>query len=290
MEATDGVLYYVPVDYAKFEIRGFQKEHFFSNPNLSFIHSVEEGTGEIRLSYAIYRGMKIKVYESGRITLQGSLHKYWNHGKHNHNDFSKIGFDYVVNHIEETFKIDRGELYITAMEIGVNVIPPVQTSLIINNTFMHKGNDFEQRMSNDQAKYHGIKLDKFEIKIYDKAKQYKLPSPLMRIEVKYSNWSAMRKRGIVTLDDFIRSDKEWFRKDLIRCWEEILFFDPTAETKEKWSKYSNPNFWREKRETVSRATFSENVSRLRQLNKSGMNVQKVVGELIDKKLLLCSNT
>lgn len=36
----------------------------------------------------IYNGLTFDIYNSGRVFISGSLHKYWNNGHHNHNDFS----------------------------------------------------------------------------------------------------------------------------------------------------------------------------------------------------------
>jgi len=290
MQPATDVISYVPVDYIKARIKGVHKKWFFSNGLLNFIPVLDEG-GEIRHYYAMYRGLKVKIYAQGTITLQGSLHKYWNYGQHNYNDFSRSGFDEVIQSLRVTLGIEPSQLHITCMEVGVNIVPPVKTASVLNNIFMHKGKDVEQRMSNDHAKFHCVEHDKFVIKLYDKAKQYRLPIDLMRIELKYTNWSSFRKIGIATLADFIHCDKTIFKNDLLLRWDELLFHDPTSQIPERWTAYSNANFWREKRDKVSRTAFSYQFKRLRTLNaKNGQNLQAVIKQLVSDKLSTCMNT
>ena len=45
---------------------------------------------------AFYKGLEFKIYDItkstpyNRITIEGSLHKYWNNGAHNFNDFNNF--------------------------------------------------------------------------------------------------------------------------------------------------------------------------------------------------------
>jgi hypothetical protein len=289
MEACMDVLRYVPVDYLKAVVKGVGKELFFNNPHLNFIPVLGEG-GVVRFFYALHRGLKFKVYESGRITLEGSLHKFWNGGRHNHNDFTATGFEDIIMQLQDKFNIEPKHLYISCMEVGVNIVPPVETELLLNHVFMHRRKDIEQRLSSDKGKFHCIEHDKFDIKLYDKARQYQLSGQLLRIELKYTNWSVWRKSGIATLADFIDCDKTPFKTDLSRCWDEVLFFDPTAQIPGKWNEYANLNFWRAKRAIVSRQAFRQHVNRLKELNKNGRNLQNIVSELIVEKLLHCAKT
>jgi hypothetical protein len=290
MRSSADVLEYVPIDYMKAEVIGIDRAQLTDNCLLEFIPSLGKGS-EIRYYYAYFRGLRIEMYESGRITIEGSLHKYANHGKHNHNDFRKSDFENVIRSLKMNLKIEPHHLHIICMEVGVNIVPPIETSQLLNNIFMFRGKDIEQRMSNDKAKYHGVECDKFEFKAYDKAKQFRLPGQLIRIEIKYSNWSSQRKAGLQTLADFISSNKSWFKDDLLRIWNELLFFDPTAQIPNRWGAYSNANFWRMKWKEVSRVAFHYHVKRLRGYNeKNGRNIQGVVSNLISEKLELCANT
>ena len=109
-----------------------------NNSKLNFCVPVNPTTGEMRtktkngkkaMPYlnAYFRGIEFRIYESGSVYVSGSLHKYWNHGGHNYNDFDLNALTCVLNDIQETFNIKPQQLVLKQLEIGVNFIPPYPT-------------------------------------------------------------------------------------------------------------------------------------------------------------------
>ena len=69
--------------------------YFEQHPLLEFQNLLNTTTGELSIkSNAFYRGLEFKIYDITektpykRLTIEGSLHKYWNNGAHNFNDFN----------------------------------------------------------------------------------------------------------------------------------------------------------------------------------------------------------
>lgn len=269
---------YIPLDFLKGKIIGLEHDYFLKNESLHFTPILhKENSGEIKFYFVEYCNMILKVYPNKGIYISGSLHKLYNEGLHNYNQFNESALNRALELLNEVFGIKPKNIRILCLEYGVNITPPIQSNLIIDNLMQHKCKDFEQKISNDKGKYSQCEHSDYIIKIYNKGKQYSLDENLLRIEIKQTNWSTYRlKNRIVTLQDFIECDKTIFIQNLISKWNEIVFYDPTNKGVEKWSKYSNVNFWRDIK-GYSGTTIKKHRDRLRELNSNnGVDVQKLV--------------
>lgn len=272
---------YIPIDYIRGQIIGLSKSHFLDNDTLVFTPVFERETSDcVKYWYCGLNNLKLKIYESGGIYISGSLHKFYNGGLHNHNQFSESQYLDVLSQLKETFRITPENIYIQCLEYGVNVKPPIKTNDILNNLIQHKNQDFEQKISNDRGKYLQCEHSQYIIKVYNKAKQYKLKDEVLRIEIKQTNWSNYRKQSITTLHDFNNVDKSIFVSYLLEKWNEIVLFDPTNREVGQWIKYSNINFWRSLDPKSDKTKFTHK-TRLKELNKSkGRDIQTLINDQI----------
>jgi hypothetical protein len=274
---------YIPIDFIKCEVIGLDKDYFLKNPKLIFTPKLKD-KDVIQCFYLIDENIKIKVYESNRIFIEGSLHKYANNGIHNHDDFTPIRFFEVVKKLNDRFGIKPENMRILCLEYGYNITPPIATDLIINHTLKHINKDSEILLSTDRAKYRQFEHQEYIIKTYNKGKQYKCKEDILRIEIKQKDWRIYRLIGIHTLNDFINHEKTIFVNDLLKKWNEILFYDPTIKNNLKYLHYRDVNYWNELRATKSNKTYSQHVNKLRELNATkGENIQKRVSNLIREK-------
>ncbi|MFN4234413.1 MAG: hypothetical protein ACK4IK_06350 [Bacteroidia bacterium] len=281
-------IYYIPVDFLKAEVIGLHKEYFFNNRCLVFTPVIKKGTSEeLNYEYLEHKNLKLKVYTSGRITLSGSLHKYYNGGMHNYNDFNAVMYQNVLDEINIKFGILPENLRILQIEYGVNINPEIPTDEVLKGLLQHKRKDFELKISNDRGKYYQVMHEQYIIKIYDKAKQYKLDKKILRIEIKQTNWSKYRlEKKLITLKDFNDVDKQLFLSNLLQKWDEVLFYDSTITTVNRWHKYSNINFWQSLiKKSVSNKTFAKHRNKLKEINqKFGLNIQNRIYNLIKEKV------
>lgn len=277
---------YIPLDFIKARVIGLDKNYFLDNSNLIFTPQFEQGTTDtVKYWYLLHENIKIRVYETGAIFLSGSLHKYFNNGIHNYNDFGNTQFDEVVSRLNIEFGILPENLYLLCIEYGVNISPPIDTTQILNNCFEHKKVDFVEPIRNVKGTYKQVEHTNYILKVYDKGKQYDTPAPILRIEVKQTNWSEYRKQGFNTLKEFIKTDKLIFVRSLLDKWDKVVFYDPTNTDIDRWNKYNNVNFWRELRtKGVSNTTYSKHRNRLTELNKEhGENTQlKIYNSIVQK--------
>jgi hypothetical protein len=283
-ESGEAQIYdYIPIDYIKCEVIGLDKDHFLNNPKLVFTPKIKD-RDEVHFQYLIDQNIKLKVYESNKIFIDGSLHKYANNGIHNHNDFTHLGFSRVLDSLKNRFEIEPKNMRVLCLEFGYNITPPIDPDLIINHLLKHKNKDVEVLLSNDRAKYRQFKHGNYILKIYNKGKQYDCEDEILRIEVKQTNWHEYRTIGINTLEDFIKHDKTTFVDSLLTKWNEVLFYDPTIKDNAQFIQYRDVNYWNELRATVSGKTYNKHANRLKQLNATkGENVQLKVSELIREK-------
>lgn len=236
---------YISVDYINCLVIGLDIDHFKQNMDFTYYESKREDVS--KFEYFVKDNIVVKHFvdsKQNRITLSGSLHKYFNDGLHNYDLFTHENYLKALERLKNEFAVEPENLYILTLEYGVNIKPPIRTKKILDNLFMHRHAKAESPINNKRGYYKQFKHDKYIIKAYDKAKQFKLKYELMRFEIKETNWSENRlKHGIKTLADFNKSDKTIFVNRLINKWDEIIFYDPTIKGLGKWDKYSNQNFW-----------------------------------------------
>jgi hypothetical protein len=291
---SDGMIQsysFIPVDYVKFEIIGIDAESILKNPNLTFTPKLKDGDELVSYSSMI-DNMKIKVsIPSNRITLSGSIHKFWNGGVHNYNDFDEVAFRDSTHRMYSTFQVAPMHLKILSMEYGVNINIDYPVKNVLNNCFQHKGKDVEVKISNDGGKYHQAQHDRYFLKLYDKGKQYGLIGKnLLRIEVKEINWTTNRKHGILTFKDFIECDKSIFIKNLIHQWMSVILFDFNTPTHLIKPEYTNANYWRDLREKVknkelSKTSFHRHWKELKNINAiHGNDIQNIITQSIIQKI------
>lgn len=74
---------------------------------LPFKIGVDLATGEIidNVPKAEYKNFTFQIFQSGRIEITGSLHKYWNDGESNFNDFALEDVRQVINELRDLFDL-----------------------------------------------------------------------------------------------------------------------------------------------------------------------------------------
>lgn len=288
---------YMPVDFISGKIIGMELSAILNNPRLSFTQKVNPTTGEILPRYAKdgtllqpmqmaeHEGMKFEHFlDSNTMYFSGSLHKYWNDGHHNYNNFNYYAFNETIEKMYRELGIKPENIWLSCLEYGVNFTPPIECVDILNGCIEHWGIDVVVCKDDPRGKYHQAEHNKYILKLYDKGKQNGLSENILRIEMKETNWSDNRKKGIRTLADFIECDKIPFVNRLIKKWQEVIFADPTALKKGEYNESETKRYWRELRPRKNRNIKSKRLKELRHLNKTqGENIQgQIVERMIEK--------
>jgi hypothetical protein len=312
------------IDFVKVELINSDNEYFEHHPLLLFelknvtedgelIPVVKNGKtakdskGNIIyksiLKQAFYNGLDFKLYDTTektpykRLTIEGSLHKYWNKGAHNFNDFSINEISEVRDNLKKLFNIDFENCILRQLEIGVNILPPVPTKKILRYCLLHKTNELKSIYTKDEGNYIQTKNQRHLIKLYDKRTHYQnkgfeIDNDIFRIEKKYSKMVELNREGIYNLNDLTKHDLSRFKGDLLNLWNSVLFYDWSALDGTKYKNtYSNTNYWLDLAEN-NYSNFKYHRNNLQSiLNKYPNNIKKQIADIISKKVdLLNINT
>lgn len=284
---------------SKFEDNPLLDFYYYVNPETSEIRTTNR-QGKIIIPYrnAYFKSLEFRIYDTGTITLSGSLHKFYNSGAHNYNDFNLKAFLGVLNDLKELFDINLENCIIKCLEIGVNIIPPIPTNHFLDYCFLHKTLPFENKINSDEGKYKQVKHQQYIIKIYNKALHYKkdfdIKTEIMRFEIKYTKMQRLNKRGIYNLQDLANYDLHKFKDELLNEFNNILFFDTTIKSnKPIISSYNNPIYWLRLLDNDKKNNlFNYHRKQLRKITSTNSeNIQFQTSEIMSKKIdLLNSDT
>ncbi len=249
------------VDYIKVLVKNINPKILEDNTALNFFDNINLTTGEIRThnkhgkkvtpsKTAYFKNLEFKIYENGTITISGSVHKYFNNGKHNYNDFNSNDFKNIVLELSKKFMIPLENCILRSLEIGVNIQPPITSNEIIESCFLHKTSPLELKRDSIEGKYKQATHSQYYIKLYNKGLQYKKNHEILRFEIKYSKMEKLNKIGIYTLEDLYNTKLSIFKDQLLKEWNNLLFYDQTTQIdtlgykhRIKLLKYSNPKYW-----------------------------------------------
>lgn len=279
-----------------------------ANPLLNFFNIINLATGEIKTinkygnkvtpsKVAYYLGLEFKIYDTGTITIAGSLHKYWNTGLHNYNDFNNDAVNAVLKDLKDKFGIDAKQCIIKCLEIGINITPPKPTNEILDNCFLHKTKPFEFQKNSDEGKYKQVQHSQYIIKVYNKAQHYKskglkIDGEIIRFEIKYTKMEKLNKKGIYSLQDLIDYGLYNFKSELLDEWKNVLFFDKTIQIdtlskrlKNRVCDYSNPNYWTGLLSNNQKNNFKYHRTQLQEITSSySEDVKNKILEIMAKKI------
>ncbi len=155
------------------------------NTKWDFTQHANIATGDILSHTAEYKGWKFKTFPSGRIEIKGSLHKYYNEGLHNYDDYTISNLSETIARMETEFGIVANRASIHNLEYGVNISPPFDPTTLIDSLISFKFKPFNMM----QVKHAGhgkecFHFGQYGLKIYDKGLQNKIPKNILRLEKK----------------------------------------------------------------------------------------------------------
>ena len=290
------------IDFIKINIKELNPAILEANPLLEFFDNINLLTGEIKTTNrqgqtikpyknAFYNGLEFKIYDNGFITLSGSLHKYWNKGSHNYNDFNLTAFLCVLNELKHKFNITLEQCVLKCLEIGVNIAPQIPTNQFLDYCFLHKTKPFEYQKNSDEGKYKQVQHEHYIIKIYNKALHYKsngfnIETEIMRFEIKYKKMQKLNERGIYNLQELANYGLHNFKDALLNEFNNILFYDNTIQSKSKRIiNYKNPLYWIELLNRSTKTSYYKHKEILKNITSNSSNkIQLQTAEIMNDKI------
>jgi hypothetical protein len=245
------------IDFLKISIRDQELMNtVWENPNLIFQSDEDRRfKDEIRtIRKKFYNELTFTLY-ADRLEITGSLHKYFNHGIHNANDFSFIDSVNVIRELEDLFSLDTKKCIVENLEFGLNVIPDESVKKLVVWLKFHERNEFRYYPELQFAKQSGSyqrngKINTYKIiKAYAKGLQqfagqtYGDPNTF-RFEVRTKQTKYIRKMEIATLDDLTNLDAySNLGSELLKEWNSVLLMDKSLPETNKTAKYQSLDFW-----------------------------------------------
>ncbi|MGE0562767.1 MAG: hypothetical protein AB7O47_13190 [Flavobacteriales bacterium] len=240
------------IDFVRIEVENPDIDFILKHPYLKFKQEFYIKTGEIigNKRIAEHRGLTFKIYDSGRLFIHGSLHKYKNVDNNNHNSFYLKELYLIIGHLEKTYKINPYNAAIHSIEFGVNIIPPIPTQVVLKGLFAFKWIEFKN-VSPWNGNIKRVNLSQYDVKVYDKAQQCELKNELMRFEIKITKMEKLDKFKCIYLADLFNP---YFisrmKRILLNSWDGIILFDFTIFDKNLSNQelsllkdWSNPLYW-----------------------------------------------
>ena len=279
-------------DFVKNNYRDNIKNELLNNSLLVFEKTIDS-EGVILKEIAEYNNLKFILGEN-YIYINGSLHKYFNNGTHNYNDFNIFNLVEVLNDLTLKFKINPFLSTIHNLEFGVNVILPFDTNMFLNSILSYKGKEYEKETYNGKGYLLRFTFDNYQLKIYNKGFQYGINTNVLRFEIKVKKMEYFKHHKVKLstlselLNNTIYSDLKYL---LLEACNELLIYDNTiklkglpAKEKQVLKNGSNPKYWIELKEN-DKDKFKYKRKEFRKLvSKYGtQNLQETVYKLIENK-------
>lgn len=282
------------IDFFKIRTTTESPDQLIHDSDLEFFGSYKTVTGEIIDRWTATLGnIELNLFSSGLFILKGSIHKYFNEGIQNYSDFTIKDFIYAIEDLSNHIGLNLWKFTLDTLEVGVNIIPPIATNIILDRVYLHKTKVFKNVAVGSDGDYRQAVYSDYFVKIYDKGKQYRLPKDMLRFEIKLKA-DMLRKMGINLLADTVdRGNITMLTEHLMVRFREIVFIDPTIKTDEmtpkqkaRVEKWQNPRYWTElQKNPPSKNSFANEIRILRRLTERySDNIQDQIEALIKEKL------
>lgn len=302
------------IDFIKFQFKDESKDHFEERlieiqnypKNFSNIHFLKpivipydplDGKDLMYPMKSSLQKMDITV-NAKTAYIQNSIHKMYNHRDtgliHNYNDFTFSQIKDSLQYLYSVFPILE-KATITRLEFGFNVNTSISASdIVIKNVKMYKYSEPSRVINGTNSSYKEFSKSNYDIKIYDKQKQYRhlnLPN-ILRFEVRFKS-RELKKLAVRNFNQL--SEKKIIRKlfrEVLNRFNELQIVDEILTSSANYNKislYNTPEYWRNLNNYQSRMVHRRNYNQLL----IELNLIKIKAELksliIEKYIKLINN-
>lgn len=240
------------VDFVKIEVPFDKFTKSVLNDERLFFEKRVSPDGLILSQTAKFKNMDLRVEENQRVIIEGSIHKFWNGNDSNGNDFPQWALRQSIEELAQELCFSPKDSRIVGLEYGVNIVPPINTSDLINRMICYDWRVPFESLKGIKGRGNGkqANLSNYRIKGYDKGLQEGAGTEIFRLEVKTLRSEDLMQMGVNTLHDLCNG--EVLEKLGAKFHERIghIFFKENLElstSKEELFglKVVNPNYWKE---------------------------------------------
>jgi len=220
-------------DYVKMVVNNISfANDLLDNPLLDFEIPISVTTSEIKSQFktAQYKNMTFTAHNSGRVEIKGSLHKYWNDGKHNYNDYNLVAVSYTIADLQQKFNIDPDLTHINNLEVGLNIVTPFKPNDFLNSLIAFKNSRFNKMRINGPGFGRDVYFQQFGVKFYNKGLQFFQPYNILRFEKKYLRMTCLGWGQVFLSDLFSSGFAAHCINELLKCFDEIIIKETVNNT------------------------------------------------------------
>jgi hypothetical protein len=205
---------------------------------------------------ANFRGLDLCLKERQskdgyRFEAKGSLHKCYNEGLHNADQFTFDKLAQSIDGLTDVLGIAANDCEIHGIEIGVNIPLPFAPSALLKNLVSYGNKGFDLLNKKTATKGLQCVLSQYSVKVYDKGLQSKADGNILRFEVKINKMQAIEKYSLHTLADLQNPEKVYpLVNILLDAVSRIVWTDSktnlnqlSQREQKQWLYYSNPRSW-----------------------------------------------
>ncbi len=236
-----------------FKILLLNSLHILESSLFEEVYNFCNSDGELQKTVFKYKGFTFHHFNtSDTILMYGSFHKYWNDGVHNYNNFKYNNFLESVNNLVNTFSINPEDCILKNVEYGVNLGVKYDVNKILDCLLLHENKTPLKPRKTDYRFEH----QQYHLKIYNKSEHFKLICEcdnILRVEVNHKRMKKLNENRIYNLNDLLNPNcLNFFNKQLVKHWNNILMYDYTID-KKKLNKadisvlkdYQNTLYWQD---------------------------------------------
>lgn len=224
------------------------------------------GTGEVS-EYPIkgkWQGFEFIVKSEAFMLIEGSLHKHWHNGI-NHTDFTFNELCEAVDSLERFTGIDARTMQLSNLEFGLNVPTEQFAENIIKEVICYKNKLPNTPIDNSSGYYTQYKHYDYIVKLYDKAKQYKISDrAILRYELKGVKQRFFADCGVCSLADLKdKRNVSALMDKLLDYFDRFVFDDSSIDVDELnpfdrkvYKRWANPKAWQRLEKGKKQADFA----------------------------------
>lgn len=229
-----------------------------------FKSQCDENQGYVISYLGEFRNFSIKIHyasEASVVDISGSIHKWFNEGKHNYNQFYYLDFLIAMKEVIEVFALDAAEVGVVNLEVGVNCILPPCIPLSVKEVIKHiisivsQGRTIKKMEEKNRESVLVHKGERY-YKTYDKGLQNnRADESIIRMEVGWFTSRQLKKdAGIFSLNDlFSIETMDKLNAVLVKSFSALHTFQPELRklpasvltNVKEVQHFSSPSFWRD---------------------------------------------
>lgn len=248
------------IDGIKIDCSYINPQRWIDSENLKTAYVACTETSEVKgIKVESYKGLsfdirpsKLEGLHKPYIGVMGSIHRFFNNGEANINDFGRADISKAIELLQNQLGIIPEKTMLRNLEFGVNITLPITAKEFIKSIICLPDKELGQMNVKRPLLGYVCHRTEYELKVYDKGRQAEtIDRNVLRIEIKVKKMRYLSKHGVKYLADLLNVNVLLsLGKTLVVMFSELIFFHRPSLTKSvpkkellKLERFINPHRW-----------------------------------------------